>query len=444
MPTHRLFSLPAASPILLTLFVLLMAGTSVQAAPTANVEDEIEQYYADAGAEVIEYIRWTAKNFAGGGLWLPENAFDDLSAEEREAKIVHYVEALQGEYGRHLCTAIVESGVLKDARLYPGVLKVATFHRDDSDYDCRPKWMAVQALGRLGNEAAIPALIPLVDHGNQNTRMWARASLVRLTDQNFGADKAAWGAWWNSTGKSPQLSEADLKPWQPIDEVEQGAGVAATAPELVSVSPEIGAREVDPATSEIRVTFDQDMRGGFSWTGGGEVYPEVNGKAKWIDKRNCVLRVKLSPARFYRVGINSTSHKGFCGVNGIPARVRTLYFTTAGAGAATLARLEPPQVLSLDPPNGAATVDPATNSLTVTFNKPMGGGFSWVTIDDHYPPTTGGASWNEDHTVCTMPVALAPGTLYRLSLNAPGYTNFNSESGVPLDPVVWEFTTASE
>ncbi len=408
------------------------------------VNAEISAHYTKADPDVQEYVRWTARQFGRSGLWLPETAFDDLTAQQREEKITYYAEVLNGEYGRHQCGALAAAGVLKDKRLLPGVIKAATYHRDDSDYDCRPKWMAVEALGRLGDESAVPALIQLVDHGNQNTRMWARASLVRLTSQNFSDDKMAWGKWWNDSGKEPKIDLSELKPWAPP----AGAAVSAAqatgpAPEIASVSPAIGEQEVDPATTEIRVTFDQDMRmSGYSWTGGGEMFPKTTGKPEWVDNRTCVLHVALEAAKIYRVGINSKSHQNFRSQNGIPARPRAIYFATTGADPAEIAKLVPPAIVSMTPESGATNVAPGTAALTVTFDKPMGGGFSWVTLDEHFPDTTDKPQWNDDHTVCTLPVSLKPNTSYRLSLNSGRHINFQSASGVPLDPVVWTFSTA--
>ena len=215
-----------------------------------------------------------------------------------------------------------------------------------------------------------------------------------------------------------------------------------TAPEILSVSPAIGAGDVDPATAEIRVTFDQDMSvGGYSWTGGGEMFPKTTGKPEWVDNRTCVLHVALERAKIYRVGINSKSHQNFRGVNGIPARPRAVYFATEGADPAEVAKLVPPVVVSMVPDNGASGVPSSTTVLTVTFDKPMGGGFSWVTLDDRYPETTGSPSWNEDKTVCTLPVRLKSNSSYRLSLNSGRHINFQSAAGVPLEPVEWAFST---
>ncbi|MBI2435273.1 MAG: carboxypeptidase regulatory-like domain-containing protein, partial [Candidatus Hydrogenedentes bacterium] len=204
---------------------------------------EIEAHYAKADAEVQEYIRWTARTFGRSGLWYPAGAFEQLSAEEREQKVQHMVESLNGEYGRHLCGALAEAGAIKDARLVPGLMKQASYHREDSDYDCRPKWMAVSALGRQDDISAVPTLVPLVDHGNTNTRMWARASLARLTDQWFSDDKQAWGKWWNDSGHGPQINLDELKPWAP-------PGQAAAS----SAAPEAGAAAVPAAAATPQTT----------------------------------------------------------------------------------------------------------------------------------------------------------------------------------------------
>lgn len=408
------------------------AATTEASAPTDRASELA--LYEKAHPEVQAFIKHTCESFGRSNLWLDVGALDGQTPEDREKKIACIAAVLEGEYGRQQCESLAEAGVLRDARLLPGLKKVAAYHRDDQDYDCRAKWMAVAALGRQGDESAIPVLIPLVDHGNQNTRMWARGSLVRLTGQTFDQDKAAWGAWWNAQGKEPRLSEDDLKPWEMPGaqaSVESNAATQ-TAPEIHSSNPAIGASEIDPGLTAITVTFDQDMKGGFSWTGGGELYPETTGKPRWIDKRTCELPVKLVEGRVYRVGINSKSFKNFCGENGIPARDRVLYFATKGAPPEALAGLTPPKVVS-------KVVGESRDKLLVTFDKPMGGGCSWTKARGEFPETTGKVSWSEDKQTCTLPVKLEAGKTYRVGINSANAINFQSESGVPVEPEVWEF-----
>ncbi len=181
----------------------------------AEAEKEIAAHYAHASPEVQEYVLHTARTFGRSGMWLAENAFRDKPPADREIRITRLARLLaEAEYGRHLCSALAEAGAFKDPRLVTGLMKVAGYHRTDSDYDCRPKWMAVAALSRQEADAAVPLLISLVDHGNQNTRMWARAALSRKTGQDFQGDKEAWAQWWQGRGH-PAVAAEWLKPWTP-------------------------------------------------------------------------------------------------------------------------------------------------------------------------------------------------------------------------------------
>ena len=220
-------------------------------------------------------------------------------------------------------------------------------------------------------------------------------------------------------------------------------------PKIVGTSPAVGATDVDPATSEITVTFDQEMGGGMSWTGGGPEFPPMleGQKGGWRDKYTCVLPVKLEAGHFYRVGINSSSHQNFANDHGVAALPSAIYFTTRGASDQVKAQTLLPQLTACDPYNGAQNVSPAITEVRVTFNVPMGGGMSWCTISDDgadFPkgPEGKGAYWTDDKKTCVLPVELKPGMTYRISLNAPGYNNFQSAGGVPLEPVQYTFTTA--
>lgn len=224
-----------------------------------------------------------------------------------------------------------------------------------------------------------------------------------------------------------------------------GADAPAQPPRIVSTSPAAGATNVDPATTEIAVTFDRDMQRGFSWTGGGPAFPPgVEGrKPAWRDARTAVLPVALEAGHYYRVGINSKSHRNFRSAEGIPALPTVIYFTTEGAGEELVARMEKPVVVQMTPSNGAEGVSPETRELRVTFSRPMGPGFSWTGGGPEYPERPEGLSprWSDDRRTCTLPVRLAPNRSYRLGLNSPSHNNFRSEAGVPLVPISYSFRT---
>jgi len=110
----------------------------------------------------------------------------------------------------------------------------------------------------------------------------------------------------------------------------QKLSVKSVPPVVVKTVPEAGATDVDPATTEIRVTFSKPMRdGSWSWTGGGESYPETVGKPHYLsDGRTCVLTVKLQPGKTYVLGINSPSYKNFKDRQGRSAMPYRLAFET--------------------------------------------------------------------------------------------------------------------
>ena len=218
--------------------------------------------------------------------------------------------------------------------------------------------------------------------------------------------------------------------------------IAQGSPSVVSTSPRVGQSEVDPALKEIVVTFEQDMGGGFSWTGGGEVYPKVTGKPFWRDGRTCVLPVQLEAGKFYRVGINSKSHKNFRSKSGTPVRPGAIYFTTQGAPDSLKQYLNSPRVVDMNPANGATGVSPAVTELRVTFNQEMGGGFSWTGGGPRYPETTDRPRWEAGGKVCVLPVRLKPGWRYALGLNSPSHKNFSNKMGVPLMPMTYTFETS--
>jgi len=93
--------------------------------------------------------------------------------------------------------------------------------------------------------------------------------------------------------------------------------------------PANGAKNVPASTRQLRVTFDQEMGGGFSWTGGGPHFPEITSKPNWTgDRRTCVLPVKLKPNWSYRLGLNSRSHINFQSANGVPLKPVVYTFKT--------------------------------------------------------------------------------------------------------------------
>ena len=221
---------------------------------------------------------------------------------------------------------------------------------------------------------------------------------------------------------------------------------ATPYPQITMTIPECGATDIDPSLDTITVQFDRDMGGGMSWTGGAPQLPPIDEtrKARWTNARTCILPVKLAAGKIYRVGINSKSFQNFRSVDGKPAPPGVIAFATKGASDALKIRIRTPKITKIVPEFGASDVKPGLQSLRVTFDVPMADGMSWTGGGENFPkiPEGKSARWSRDAMTCILPVQLKPNWDYRLGLNSLSHNNFQSEFGIPLKPVVLEFSTA--
>ncbi|MCP4641525.1 MAG: Ig-like domain-containing protein, partial [bacterium] len=107
----------------------------------------------------------------------------------------------------------------------------------------------------------------------------------------------------------------------------------AFKPSVVSTVPASGATDVDPALSEIRVTFDRDMETDRMWSWvqeSADTFPEVAGDIHYLDnKRTCVLPCKLQPGRTYIIWVNSSEYQNFRCADFVAAVPYRLTFTTS-------------------------------------------------------------------------------------------------------------------
>jgi hypothetical protein len=226
---------------------------------------------------------------------------------------------------------------------------------------------------------------------------------------------------------------------------------ALRVPKIVETEPANGATGVDPSLKLLRINFNVPMGEGFSWTEGlGEFPPTPEGQAaRWSrDRRTCLLPVMLEPGRKYTIGVNAPYAINFQSKFGVPVAPTSFSFTTAGEAASTDGRQagEAPKVVKMVPENGADDVGPGLKVLRVTFDRPMGDGFSWTGGGPEFPTIPAGQTpkWSRNHRTCTLPVALEPGKSYRVGLNSPSFKNFTSREGIPLEPIVYRFKTRDE
>ncbi|MBN2063160.1 MAG: tetratricopeptide repeat protein [Sedimentisphaerales bacterium] len=132
--------------------------------------------------------------------------------------------------------------------------------------------------------------------------------------------------WYKAEPNNTEVAEK-LKAAQGKDSA-QGKGV-----QVISTNPEVYSGSVPATLEAIEVTFNATMKnGGWSWTGGGDTYPESAGSISYDSKRRtCRMPVRLQPGKVYWVGINSPSHKNFKSAKGEPAQRYVILFATAAA-----------------------------------------------------------------------------------------------------------------
>jgi hypothetical protein len=228
----------------------------------------------------------------------------------------------------------------------------------------------------------------------------------------------------------------------------------ARTPRVASASPDDGEGDVDPATRELRVTFDQDMsHDSMSILGGGPTFPaDPAGQARWVDARTIVMPLKVAPGRDYELSFNGGRFQGFRNTRGEPAAPYPIQFRTGtrkGAGAKGAAGKAdaadaPPQVVSASPDDGARDVDPATRELRVTFDQDMdqrgisivGGGPTFPAEPEARP------RWLDARTI-VMPLNLGPNQDYQLSINSARFQNFKNTEGRPATPYPIRFRTGT-
>jgi hypothetical protein len=108
-------------------------------------------------------------------------------------------------------------------------------------------------------------------------------------------------------------------------------GVATAPPVVVATEPRAGADDVDPALTEIKVTFSKDMQDG-NWAFAQlskETFPETTGKPRYLDdRRTCVLPVKLEPGRTYILALNKPPFDSFTDADRRKAMEYLLVFET--------------------------------------------------------------------------------------------------------------------
>jgi hypothetical protein len=238
---------------------------------------------------------------------------------------------------------------IKSHKAVPALLEIATGLKGGQDQD---RWMAVRALGAIGDQSVVPRLIHLIYHPNQGVRFWTQISLVRLTHENLEANWQAWGTWWDKQAKAPafsavkivwttnpDLADPDQQGQQDKQLIEKLSGrkrstfKAATQPVVLQTSPQTYANNVPSSLDTLTVLFDQAMMNN-SWspTGGGDTLPNIVGDPAYDRSRTTwSCPVQLQPGKVYWLGVNSPNFQNFKSSRRVPAQRYVILFATATA-----------------------------------------------------------------------------------------------------------------
>jgi hypothetical protein len=171
------------------------------------------------------------------------------------------------------------------------------------------------------------------------------------------------------------------------------SAVAAAPPQVAKAAPDDGDAAVDPATTEIVVTFDQAMSpGGMSVVGGGEAFPEITDRPSWRNARTFVIPVKLQPDHDYRLSINSDRFTNFKNAAGDSAVPYPIAFHTAGAAPPAAAGRAPRAAAAPAGGKNSAAVDKLIDALLNNYSHRERLGLDWQALIDERRETLASAA----------------------------------------------------
>ena len=184
---------------------LLVFQTTDQ--PAANRKSDVANPETRLNEDQRLVLAWTDRQFRS---FFDARTFKGWAEKERADLETRLLDTLKGPQTREYYQAINTLAALRSTKGLPALRAIAFDRRDK---DNRDRWMAIRALGIIGDKISVPELIHLVYHGNVNTRWWAQIALVQLNAQNFGNNWAAWGQWWTESGGQPAFNPDIIRWW---------------------------------------------------------------------------------------------------------------------------------------------------------------------------------------------------------------------------------------
>ena len=107
-------------------------------------------------------------------------------------------------------------------------------------------------------------------------------------------------------------------------------------------------------------------------------------------------------------------------------------------------KTEGPQIIDISPKNGSEDVDPNVSEIRIKFDRKMRNGCSVIKKDsENFPEIIGSVRFEENSTIFVIPVKLKTDCNYSFGLNHFKNSNFMDESGRPLYPTIYKFSTGN-
>ncbi|HKB01421.1 MAG TPA: sigma-70 family RNA polymerase sigma factor [Gemmataceae bacterium] len=191
----------------------------------------------------------------------------------------------------------------------------------------------LHSLAKCGQVAASPAVLALT-HGVLRTMTLQRLSLVAAgVFLAAGLILAVRTAMPSASAQAPVAAAVRVAAVIPVKDGDDSITVQNLPPVVVKTAPSAGADDVDPAVSEIKVTFSKEMTDqSWSWSQlSDESFPKTLGDKPIHyekDKRTCVMKVKLEPGKTYAIWLNSEKFTNFKDADGRSAIPYLLVFKT--------------------------------------------------------------------------------------------------------------------
>ena len=117
-----------------------------------------------------------------------------------------------------------------------------------------------------------------------------------------------------------------------IVQADNNISIDSMPPSVVQTFPQAGDTAVDPAITEISVTFSKEMMTQDMWSWvmvSKDSFPRITGDIKYLDdKRTCVAPVKLEAGKTYVIWFNSPKYNYFKDKNQNSAIPYLLVFQT--------------------------------------------------------------------------------------------------------------------